>query len=170
MTPTTPSHPRQGDPALLATPTARELLSSAIPARMAYLAVDGTPRIVPTWFHWTGHELVMATFVAAPHVTRPAARLRDLRVHPDVAVSIDTEDTPPRALMMRGQVMVEEVAGVVPEYAESARHHLGDAAEDYLAMLADPGTRMARIALRPSWVGLLDYEQRLPVSLGGVAS
>jgi hypothetical protein len=26
---------------------------------------DGTPRVMPTWFHWTGEELVTPTFLAA---------------------------------------------------------------------------------------------------------
>jgi pimeloyl-ACP methyl ester carboxylesterase len=53
---------------------------------------------------------------------------------------------------MRGRVAGEEVGGVVPEYVESARRYLGDAAEDHLAMLKAPGTRMARIARdRPGW-------------------
>lgn len=167
---TTPPGPRQGDPALLETATARDLLASPIPARMAYVARDGTARIVPTWFCWTGEDLVMPTFLAAPHVSRPAARLRDLRARPDVAISIDTEGTAPRSLTLRGRVTITEVDGVAPEYAASAHRYLGAAAQDYLAMLAHPVTRMARIALRPAWVGLLDFDRRLPASLGGVAS
>jgi hypothetical protein len=31
-----------------------------------------------------------------------------------------------------------------------------------------PGTRMARIAVRPTWVGVIDFESRLPSALGGV--
>jgi predicted enzyme related to lactoylglutathione lyase len=80
----------QGDLRLLESDVAQDLLASALPARVAYVAHDGTPRVVPTWFHWNGRELVMPTFVAAPHVRRPAARLRDLRANPDVAISIDT--------------------------------------------------------------------------------
>lgn len=45
--------------AILETEQARELLASSIPARLAFTALEGTPRVVPTWFHWTGSELVM---------------------------------------------------------------------------------------------------------------
>jgi hypothetical protein len=38
----------QGDPRLLESDVARRLLICTIPARVAYLAVDGTPRTVPT--------------------------------------------------------------------------------------------------------------------------
>jgi hypothetical protein len=154
----------QGSPQLLGDPLAKRLLASAIPARVAYTAKDGTPRISATWFQWTGGEVVMPTFIQAPHVRAPARRLAALRSRPDVAVSIDTESTPAQALMLRGQAQVTEVEGIDPDYAASARQYLGEeAARQYLAMVDQPGTRMARITVRPTWVGLLDFAgDRLP--------
>ena len=154
----------QGSPELLDTPLAQRLLASAIPARVAYTAKDGTPRIAASWFQWTGGELVMPTFIQAPHVAAPARRLAALRVRPDVAVSIDTESTPAQVLMVRGKAQVTEIDGIDPDYAASARQYLGEeAAGQYLAMADQPGTRMARITVRPTWVGLLDFAgDRLP--------
>jgi hypothetical protein len=37
-----------------------------------------------------------------------------------------------------------------------------------LAGVDQPGTAQARIALRPSWVGLIDFAGRLPSAQGGV--
>jgi hypothetical protein len=85
----------QGDLRLLESDLAKRLLASTIPARFAYIASDGTPRVLPTWFHWTGEELVMPTFIAAPHIRRAAARLKALRANPNVAITIDTESFPP---------------------------------------------------------------------------
>ena len=154
----------QGSLELLDTPLARTLLAAAIPARVAYTAKDGTPRIVSTWFSWSDGSLVMPTFVAAPHVSAPARRLADLRARPDVAVSIDTDGNPAQALLLRGKAEITEVDGIDPDYAASARQYLGaEGAAEYLAMLDQPGTRMARIAVRPTWVGLLDFGgDRLP--------
>ena len=154
----------QGSPELLDTPLAQRLLASAIPARVAYTAKDGTPRIVASWFQWTGGELVMPTFIQAPHVSAPTRRLAALRARPDVAVSIDTESTPAQVLMVRGKAQVTEIDGIDPDYAASARQYLGEeAAGQYLAMADQPGTRMARITVRPTWVGLLDFAGvRLP--------
>jgi hypothetical protein len=105
----------------------------------------------------------MPTFVSAPHVARPTARIAALQAQPDVAVSIDTEGFPPHILLLRGSVSVTIADGIVPEYATSARRYLGDeAANEYLSSIDVPGTRMARIALRPTWVGMLDFESRLP--------
>jgi hypothetical protein len=161
----------QGDLRLLDSEVARRLLSSAIPARMAYIATDGTPRVIATWFHWTGEELVMPTFVSAPHIRRPAARLGALRAHPEVAITIDTESFPPMVLSVRGRVSLAEVAGVPAEYRLAARRYLGEeAAAAYLAQIDQPVTTMARIAVRPTWVGVLDFQQRLPEVMGGAAS
>jgi hypothetical protein len=154
----------QGSPQLLDTPLAHKLLAAAIPARVAYTAKDGTPRISATWFQWTEGELVMPTFIQAPHIPAPARRLTALRARPDVAVSIDTESSPAQVLMLRGKAQVTEVDGIDPDYAASARQYLGEeVASQYLAMADQPGTRMARITVRPTWVGLLDFAgDRLP--------
>ncbi len=41
----------QGDLALLEHPVAQQLLASRELARLAYTWTDGTPRVVPIWFH-----------------------------------------------------------------------------------------------------------------------
>ena len=168
-----PAPQPQGDLRLLDTDQARELLQAAIPVRMAFVTADGTPRIVPTWFHWTGTEVVMATYIAgsAIGVRHPAARVAALRARPRVALTIDTEDNPPRALSIRGTAEVTEVDGLVPEYVASARRYLGEAASaGMIAAMDQPGTRQARISVRPDWVGLIDFVTRRPSSLGGVGA
>jgi len=161
---------RQGDLGLLQSDVARRLLTSRIPARFAYVATDGTPRVLATWFHWTGEVLAMPTFLAAPHVRHAAARLRALGVNPNVAVTIDTESFPPEVLTIRGRVQISEFDGIPPEYTSAARRYLGDqAAREYLSEIDQPATRMARIDLRSAWVGLHDFRSRLPSNLGGIS-
>jgi hypothetical protein len=41
---------KQGDLELLQHPVSQELMQSKIPARLAYIWTDGTPRVVPIWF------------------------------------------------------------------------------------------------------------------------
>ena len=161
----------QGDLRLLETELAQQLLGSQIPARYAFSGADGKPRVVASWFKWTGDELVMPTFISAPHIRHQAYRVRALRAHPDVAVSIDTESFPPQVLTLRGVAEVQEIDGIDPDYADAARRYLGDeAAAEYLQQIDQPETRMARISVRPQWVGLLDFANRLPSALGGVTA
>jgi hypothetical protein len=160
----------QGDPRLLDTDMARRLLESTIPARLGYTALDGTPRVVPTWYVWTGDELVMATFVNCPPlgIRRPAHRLRALRAAPVVAVTIDREPQPPEVLMLRGRLTITEVDGVPPEQEQAARRFLGEqGGAGYVQAARHPETRMARMGLRPDWVGLLDYQTRTPDIVAG---
>jgi len=161
----------QGDLKLLDSDMAKRLLNSNIPARLAYIAKDGTPRVIPTWFYWDGNEIVMATFSAGPQVTHYPARPAALRENPAVAITIDTDAFPPEVLLIRGEASVTEVDGLVPEFKESARRYLGEeAAKAFFEQNSKPGVRMARIAVRPTWVGIIDFDTRLPSHVGGVAA
>lgn len=161
----------QGDLRLLQTEPVRRLLQADQPARFAYIAPDGTPRVVPTWFHWNGAELVMPTFISAPHVTRPSLRLAALARNPHVAVTIDTNSFPPEALNIRGRAEVTEVDGIPDEYASAAVRYLGrSAADTYLSDIDQPETRMARISVMPRWVGFIDFHNRMPAALGGITA
>ena len=132
----------QGDLRLLESEIAQRLLASTLPARYAYTAPDGTPRIVASWFVWTGEELVMPTFVAGPHVSHAAHRVRTLRSRPQIAVSIDTDGWPPEVLSIRGGTEVTEVDGVAPEYAQAAERYLGaEVAAGMVAQIDHPSTR-----------------------------
>jgi hypothetical protein len=155
----------QGDLRLLDTDIGQRLLGSTIPARLAYTAADGTPRIVPTWHVWTGEELITSTFVHCPPLgmVKPARRLAALRANPHVGVTIDSKPQPPEVLSMRGTLTIAEVDGIVPEQGEAACRFLGkEGGAAYVANAKHPETRIARTALRPTWVGILDFQRRLP--------
>jgi nitroimidazol reductase NimA-like FMN-containing flavoprotein (pyridoxamine 5'-phosphate oxidase superfamily) len=150
---------RQGDLALLDDIVARELLRSTIPARFAYLWKDGTPRVVPIWFHWDGEEFVLGSPPGAP-------KLKALPQNGKAALTIDTETPPYHVLMVRGSVSVRMVEGVTAEYAASARRYMGEEqGQAWAEMVASRFPRMARIAIRPDWVGILDFETRFPSAL-----
>jgi hypothetical protein len=66
---------RAGRPRLRENDIAKRLLASTIPARYGYTALAGTPRIAANWFAWTGEELVLPTFISAPHSHRWLRRI-----------------------------------------------------------------------------------------------
>ena len=56
----------------------------------------------------------------------------------------------------------------MPEYADATHRYLGaKEATAYLGQI-DPSTMMAHSAVRPAWVGLVDFRTRLRSALGGV--
>jgi hypothetical protein len=149
----------QGDLALLNDPVAQDLLKSTVPARLAYNWLDGTPRVVPIWFHWDGKDIVIGTPPRAP-------KLKAIKTNSKVALTIDSDSYPHKVLMVRGTAKVEMVPGVVPEYALSARRYLGEeGGGGWVAQIGGMVTEMGRIAVRPEWVGILDFESRFPSAL-----
>jgi hypothetical protein len=72
--------------------------------------------------------------------------------------------------LLSSRIPISEFEGIPPEYASAARRYLGEEeARAYLAQIDRPGTRMARIDLRPTWVGVYDFRARLPSALGGIS-
>lgn len=147
----------QGHLELLQHPAAQAMLHAAIPARLAYVWTDGTPRVVPIWFHWTGDEIVMASPAGAP-------KLKALHTGAKVAITIDEDRPFGSVLLIRGTAGVTTVFGVVPEYILAGERYIGkDAMQGWLNQLAGMNIpSMSRIAVKPEWVGVLDFKERFP--------
>jgi PPOX class probable F420-dependent enzyme len=147
---------KRGDLMLLEHPAARQLLQATIPARLAYIALDGTPRVVPMQFHWTGEEVVLSCW---PDDPKAAA----LRAHPAVALTIDTNEPPFRVLQIRGTAAVTLVDGVPPEVKAASTRYMGpEAGQAWVEQAARLSPQLVRIGVRPTWVDVLDFETRLP--------
>jgi general stress protein 26 len=146
----------QGDLELLNDPVAQRLLNSTELARLAYIGADGLPRLIPMLFHWTGTEIVLPTFANS-------AKLRSLRRNSAVAITIDSVGPPPEVLQLRGHAEISVEPGLVDEYRLAHERYYGvEQAERNVAPLRDAGASMGRIVLRPSWVGLIDFQTRIP--------
>jgi PPOX class probable F420-dependent enzyme len=150
---------KQGDLELLQGPVSQELLQSKIPARLAYIATDGTPRVVPIWFHWNGREFVMATPPKAP-------KLKALAKNPKVALTIDDNAFPHKVLLVRGTARLEAVEGIVPEYAAAAERYFGpEQGRAWMQQVRTMMPSMMKITITPEWVGVLDFQTRFPSAL-----
>jgi nitroimidazol reductase NimA-like FMN-containing flavoprotein (pyridoxamine 5'-phosphate oxidase superfamily) len=138
---------------------ARELLASTSMARLAYLETDGTPRVIPIGYFWTGEQVVVSTAATAPKVAALSAR-------PDVALTIDTGDSPEqaRALSIRGRASVQIVDGLTEEYLAGARKTMNaETAARFERSSREMYDQMARIAITPHWVRYYDFGAgRLP--------
>jgi hypothetical protein len=142
---------------VLAKPISLQLLGSSIPARLAYVGVDGAPRAIPIAFQWTGEQVVMAT-------VPKSAKVRALRQNPRVALTIDTQgEWPPRVLLVRGAARLDLVDGVPDSYVEASRklvpaEHFAGWEQGVRALYA----QMVVITVEPDWVKLLDFETTIP--------
>ena len=151
----------------LAQAGAQDLLTTAPLAHVAYLGPDGTPRVIPIGFFWTGAQVVVCTAATAPKVAALSAR-------PGVAVTIDAGETPDqaRSVSIRGQASVEIVDGVPGEYLAGAGKVLDDEArvafEQTCRQMYD---QMARITITLSWARYFHYSSgRAPQFLVDLAA
>jgi Pyridoxamine 5'-phosphate oxidase len=150
---------KQGDVGLLQEPLAQELLQSKGPAHLAYNWRDGTPRVIPIGFHWNGEEIVMATATDAP-------KTKVLTNGSKVAVSIDRDFLASNILLIRGTARVDTVEGIAPEYTAMIYRTMSKEDAEALFKEAAPlYPRMTRIFIHPDWVGILDFETRLPSAI-----
>ncbi len=98
----------------------------------------------------------MATATDAP-------KTKVLKNGAKVAITIEHDSSPPKILSIRGTVRTDTVEGLAPEYVAMIRRTMSEEASQ--ALLNEAGRlypRMTRIFIHPDWVGLLDFETRLP--------
>ncbi len=143
--------------AVLNQQTSQELLARDL-TRLAYVAKDGTPCNVPIGFAWNGSEIVMCTAQNAPKI--PA-----LRNNPTVALTIDTEEYPPKILLIRGRAELDFVDGIPDEFLQGSSTSVMTPEqrvewEAEVRSLYHDG--MVRIVVTPTWVKLIDFETTLP--------
>ena len=144
---------------ILAKPYARQLLNGPEPARMAYIGLDGHPRVIPIGFWNEGERVVMAT-------VPKSAKVAALRHNPNVALTIDQGAFPPKVLLIRGVADVELIEGIPDGYLTAGRKVMN--AEQYSGWLSGVQglyDEMVVITLTPTWAKLLDFETTLPKSV-----
>ncbi len=147
---------KQGDVSLLNDPVAQKLLQSDNMAHLAYNWTDGTPRVAPIWFHWDGEHIIVSSPPAAP-------KWKALKDGQKVAVSIDEKTWPYHALYVRGSIMIEWQDGIPDAYSKAAVRYLGEeVGGGWVSQLEPLVDKMARILIKPEWVGIMHIETRPP--------
>jgi hypothetical protein len=137
-------------------PLSRELLARGM-TRLAYVAKDGTPRAIPIAYAWNGSTIVMCT-------AKNAAKLPALRQNPAVALTIDTEEFPPKILLVRGRAELDYVDGIPDEYltANNASLMTPEQRATWEKEVRSLYDGMVRIVVTPTWAKLIDFDKTLP--------
>jgi Pyridoxamine 5'-phosphate oxidase len=139
---------------------AQELLASTELARLAYTWKDGSPRVVPIWFHWNGSEVVLSS-------PRIAPKLKVLEDRPQVALTIDSSGAwPYHVLLLRGTATVEMADGVPAEYVASSDRYFGPVqGPAWIDGVKQMGLKFARIVITPTYARILDFDTRFPSAI-----
>ena len=141
---------------VLNSPISQELLARDL-TRLAYVAKAGTPRSIPIGFTWNGSAIVMCT-------AKNAAKVAALRHNPTVALTIDTEEHPPRILLVRGRAELDDVEGIPDEYLEMNGTYTMTPEQrvEWEAEVRSLYDGMVRIIVVPTWAKLIDFVTTLP--------
>ena len=148
---------------VLKRPISQDLLARDL-TRLAYVAKDGTPRCVPIGFTWNGSAIVMCT-------AKNAAKVLALRHNPAVALTIDTEQHPPRILLIRGQAELDVVDGIPDEFLQINGTYTMTPEQrvEWEAEVRSLYDGMVRIIVVPTWAKLIDFETTLPSAVEELA-
>jgi nitroimidazol reductase NimA-like FMN-containing flavoprotein (pyridoxamine 5'-phosphate oxidase superfamily) len=138
----------------LGTSVAQRLLRSKIPARLAFVGPNGDPHVVPIWFLWRHSKILLCGGAGS-------FKVKAIRKHPRVALSIDSEMIPYESLRIRGLAEIEVFDGIPVEYVECAHRYYGNQkGQQWIDWVSTYTTQMARISVTPDWVQALDFRER----------
>ncbi|MCH9673521.1 MAG: pyridoxamine 5'-phosphate oxidase family protein [Gammaproteobacteria bacterium] len=133
---------------------AQELLNSRLPARLAFVGANGDPHVTPIWFEWQNPDIVVCA-------RADSFKVKAIRQHPRIALTIDTEQSPYKSLRIRGTAQVELADGVLDEYVRCAHRYYGEGTgQRWIDWFATVTVSMARITISPHWVEVLDFRER----------
>jgi len=144
---------------ILNRPLSQELLARDL-ARLAFTALDGTPRAIPIGITWNGSEIVMCT-------AKNARKLPALRRNPAVALTIDTESHPPKVLLIRGTAELDVVDGIPDEYMQwnGSYKMTPEQRVEWESGVRSLYDGMVRVVVTPTWAKLIDFETTLPTAI-----
>jgi len=149
---------------VLGRPVSEELLKRDV-GRLAFVAKDDTPRVIPIGIFWNGSEIVMCT-------SKNARKLKALQRNPAVALTIDTEVHPPDVLLLRGMAELDPVDGIPDEYLQASGTYrmTPEQRQEFEAEIKSLYVDgMVRIVVRPTWAKLIDFETTLPEAIQELA-
>ena len=137
-------------------PYVQKLLQTPIPARLAYIGLDGTPRVVPVSYLWDGEAFV---FASPPDWYK----VRAIAANPNVALTVDTNDFPPLILSARGVASIDYDQGLPEQYVEASRRIVGEEKfPSWERAVRAENRNMALIRVTPTWLKVVDFETRYP--------
>src|SRR3979411_2097203 len=129
-------------------------------ARLAFIALDDTPRSIPIGIFWNGTEIVMCT-------AKNARKLPALRRIPAAALTIDPEAHPPKVLLLRGEAELDVVDGIPEEYMQwnGTYEMTPEQRAEWEVGVQSLYDGMVRVVVKPTWAKLIDFETTLPTAI-----
>lgn len=96
-----------------------------------------------------------------------ARKLPMLRDNPAVAITIDTEEHPPKVLLLRGNAELDAVDGIPEEYLQwnGVYKMTPEQRTEWEVNVRELYDGMVRIVVKPTWAKLIDFVTTLPTNV-----
>jgi hypothetical protein len=83
-----------------------------------------------------------------------------------VSLTIDDNNFPHKVLLIRGTASLQQVEGIVPEYAATAERYFGlERGQACIQQVRGIMSTMVKVTIAPEWVGVLDFQTRFPSAI-----
>ena len=101
-----------------------EFLTEKHFARIATVKPDGSPHVTPVWYLWKAPHLLIA-------IVSTSMKVQNIQQNPRVAITIDTESSPARGVIIEGTALIKNMPAHV-EREICARYITSSDLENYL--------------------------------------
>ncbi len=122
-----------------------DFLSDGHTARIATVKPDNSPHVTPVWYLWEENQLWMT-------IPEGSVKARNIRRNNKVAVTIDTEKPPIKAVIVEGTAKIEELTKETERKIDrrmAAKYVKPEYLDEYLEWSDAQGIEYIYIRIRP---------------------
>ncbi|MGD8544079.1 MAG: PPOX class F420-dependent oxidoreductase [Candidatus Bathyarchaeota archaeon] len=130
-----------------------EFLSQGNIARIATVKPDNSPHVTPVWYLWENNQLLIA-------IPKDSVKARNIRQNNNVAVTIDTDKAPSKAVIIEGTARIEELGDEITRKIDrrmAAKYVKPEYLDEYIEWDSAQGVEYIYIRIYPekiiSWDG-----------------
>jgi len=137
-----------------------DFLSAGHTARIATVKPDNSPHVTPVWYLWENNQLLMA-------IPKDSVKARNIRQNNKVAVTIDTDKAPIKAVIIEGTAKIAELTDDIERKIDrrmAAKYVKPEYLDEYIEWFSAQGIEYIYIRIRPekiiSWDSSKDPIER----------
>jgi PPOX class probable F420-dependent enzyme len=122
-----------------------DFLSDGHTARIATVKPDDSPHVTPVWYLWENKQLLMT-------IPKDSVKARNIRQNNKVAVTIDTDKAPIKAVIIEGTAKIEKISNEIERKIDrrmAAKYVKTEYLDEYIEWADAQGIEYIYIRIRP---------------------
>jgi PPOX class probable F420-dependent enzyme len=122
-----------------------DFLSDGHMARIATVKPGNSPHVTPVWYLWENNQLLMT-------IPKDSVKARNIRKNNKVAVTIDTDKAPIKAVIIEGTAKIEELSSEMERKIDrrmAAKYVKTEYLDEYIELAGAQGVEYIYIRIRP---------------------